>query len=327
MNNKKLLCVVLVMLPFVVISFSFKEGKTNFILDEPNSINSNENSSDIGVIDDADTSINDEYNIKILVGEEVIEMPLEEYIIGVVAGEMPASFHEEALKAQAIASRTYALYKKNNNHNTYDLTNSTSNQVYISLEDMKNKWGSGFDKYYSKIKSAVEDTKGKILTYDDEIIEAFYFAMSSGITEDASTVFNETREYLKSVESTPDNKELKNYEVLKEIERSEFASKLGLQCDNLTIDYTNTTESGYIENISICGKVFKGSNFRSLLNLRSANFKIDIDDKISITTFGYGHGVGLSQYGANGYAISGKTYEEILKHYYTGVEIEDIKNV
>lgn len=333
MNNKKLLIIAVSMIPFVVISFSFKNGEANFILDNKEQtdqiVNSNDKkvSSEDSLIDSGLNEKSMNYTIKIVVNEDIKELPLEEYIIGVVAGEMPASFDDEALKAQAVASRTYALYKKSRSNGVYDLTNTINNQVYIDTDEMKNKWGAEFEKYYDKIKACVKETEGKVLTYNGEVIEAFYFVMSGGVTQEASSVFNESREYLKRVESKYDNSSLKNYEVTIDISKQELTSKLGLTCTDPEIDYINANEDGYVQTISVCSKEFKGTNFRTLLGLRSTNFKIEIDTDIKITTYGYGHGVGLSQYGANGYANAGYSYEDILKHYYVGVELKDIKDV
>lgn len=325
MDNKKLLVIAVALIPFVVISFSFDKGETNFILESNPEINSGSK------VENESEPISDitglQTKIKVLVKGNVQELDLEDYITGVVAGEMPASFDMEALKAQAVASRTYALYKKRSSNGIYDLTDNTNSQVYITEDDMRTKWGSGFDKYYGRVKKATDETKGKVLTYGGEVIEAFYFAMSSGNTQEASTVFNEKRDYLKSVESKYDNSSLKNYEVTVELFIADFISKLSLGCTPTKPDYINYNDTGHVDKISICSKEFKGTAFRSLLGLRSTNFTIDISDKVRITTKGYGHGVGMSQYGANGYASIGYTYEDILKHYYTGVEIVDIKSV
>lgn len=317
--NKKLSVVTVVMFFLAVISFAFKNGETNF---------------NLGKTDDFYGPIISEGNLKknltvrILLDGQPITMELENYIIGVVAGEMPASFEVEALKAQAVASRTYALYKKKVNENElYDLTSNTNNQVYLTEEKMHSKWGDDYQLYYNKIKEAVMDTKGEVLTYYGNIIEAFYFAMSAGNTLESASVFNENREYLKSVESKYDNKDLKNYEVTVDFNYEEFKSKLGLTCENNSIDKINYNSIGYVDDITVCGSIFKGTDFRSKLGLRSTNFEIHLGEKVSITTRGYGHGVGMSQYGANGYANSGYSYEDILKHYYTGVEITNIKDV
>lgn len=255
--------------------------------------------------------------------KEETKLDLEEYIIGVVAGEMPASFHEEALKAQAIAARSYALYKINTTSQSYDLVNDITNQVYITKEEMLEKWQENYDYYYEKIKTAVLETKDLVMEYDGQIISAYYFAMSNGSTEDVSLVFGENREYLTSVDSQWD-KNVKNFEVTTEINKEAFCNKLAIDCTSITIGDINRSNTGRINNITINNKTFSGTNFRNILGLRSTDFDIEITDKIFITTRGYGHGVGMSQYGANEMAKNGYTYKEILNHYYQNVDIVEL---
>ncbi len=247
---------------------------------------------------------------------------LEDYIIGVVASEMPASFNEEALKAQAVAARTYAMYKIDNSNKNYDVVTDVSNQGYITINEMKNKWNSDFNKYYEKIKKAVLDTKGEVMYYDNKIVEAYYFAMSNGYTEKSSLVFSEDRDYLQSVESIYDNDSIKNFIYKKEINKNEFCNKLNISCNEINITNIEKSNTGRINNITINNKLFKGTEVRKLLKLRSTDFNIEINnDIIVITTKGYGHGVGMSQYGANGMAKNGYNYQEILKYFYKNVEI------
>lgn len=248
---------------------------------------------------------------------------LEEYIIGVVAGEMPASFASEALKAQAIAARTYAIYKQNTKTTTYDLTTDVSNQVYITPSQMKENWGNEYEYYYNKIKDCVEETEGLVMEYEGEIISSYYFAMSNGKTEDASLVFGESKDYLISVDSSWDE-EIKNYEVTTEFTIDDFCTKLNISSANITIKDIARTPSGRVNYITINNQVFKGTEVREKLGLRSTDFTIEVADTIKVTTRGYGHGVGMSQYGANTLAKSGKTYEEILKYYYQNIDIVKI---
>ena len=306
-KNKILFYIAVSLVPIAVISFI--NNKTNFNLGKKVNIPS-------PII-----------TVKILYNGEPIELELEEYIKGVVAGEMPALFDMEALKAQAVASRTYALYRKQHDHGEYDLTSDTSSQVYLSDDDLKNKWGSNYTKYLSRIKEAVKNTEGEVLIYEGKIIDALYFSMSSGKTQDVESVFKENLEYLKSTESIYDNNTIAGFETKKEFDKEDIKKILGLECTNITVDDIEHTQSEYVKEITICGKKFDGNEFRHKLSLRSANFTIELDKKVIITTYGYGHGVGMSQYGANGYAKSGMTYTEILKHYYNGVEIRNIKNV
>ncbi len=274
------------------------------------------------------TFFNSEASKKIVVkntkNDMINEMPLEDYIIGVVAAEMPASFEVEALKAQAIASRTYALYKMDSRKDDYDVVTDVSNQSFITLEEMQKKWGSDYSKYYEKIKSAVENTKGLVMTYEGEVIEAYYFAMSNGYTEEASLVFSEDKNYLQSVESIYDNDTLKNFSVTTKFTPQEICTKLNLNCNK--VEFTNIIRSNTnrVNSLSVNGKTFKGTTFRTKLGLRSTDFDIQIDGDVYITTRGYGHGVGMSQYGANGMAKNGSNYESILKYFYKNIEITSI---
>ena len=269
--------------------------------------------------------LNEEKTVTIKNNEtkEEKNLELEEYIIGVVAGEMPASFEIEALKAQAIAARSYAMNKINTSNETYDLVTDVTNQVYITTDEMKNKWQSEYDYYYEKIKKAVLETQGLVMKYNDEIISAYYFAMSNGSTEDVSLVFGESKEYLQSVDSSWDEN-VKNFTVETNITKEEFCKKLDISCDDIIIKDIKRSETNRVNEITINNKKFKGTEVRSLLNLRSTDFDIEINESIKITTKGYGHGVGMSQYGANEMAKNGSTYEEILKHYYNNIEISKI---
>ena len=250
---------------------------------------------------------------------EIKNIELEDYIVGVVAGEMPASFNEEALKAQAIASRTYAMYKMKNSNGTYDLVTDKTNQVYITEDKMKKLWQENFDYYFEKIKKAVYDTKDLIMTYNGDIILSMYFARSNGKTEDAISVFGSNEKYLKSVES-PEESLISEVTISKD----EFCNKLNISCDAINISNVLKSSSGRINSLNINGKTFKGTEIRTLFDLKSTDFDISIGSEIKFVTKGYGHGVGMSQYGANKLAQNGKNYEEILKHYYQNINIEKI---
>ena len=274
------------------------------------------------------TFFNNEKNITIKDTEtdKISNLELEEYVIGVVSAEMPASFNEEALKAQAIASRTYAVYKMQNSKNEYDVVTDVSNQSYITIEDMKNKWGNDFSKYYEKIKKVVNDTKGMILTYNSKVIEAYYFAMSNGYTEDVSLVFSEDRDYLESVKSIYEDENLKNFLVEKEFTEEEICKSLDIDCKTLKFTNILRSDTGRVNTLMVNDVQIKGTEFRKKLQLRSTDFEIRKKDnnKVIITTKGYGHGVGMSQYGANGMANAGYNYEEILKYFYKNIEISSI---
>lgn len=258
---------------------------------------------------------------------EILTLEMEKYIIGVVAGEMPASFELESLKAQAIAARSYAYYKIKKTNDIYNLTNDTSSQVYLTEDQMKTKWQNQYEYYYAKVKEAVEATKDMVLTFNDQIISAYYFAMSNGYTENALTVFNEDKSYLTSVESKEDVSH-RNYEVTKNFTRNTFCNKLNIKCSKLVINKIVRNNTNHVDYIIINNQQFKGTTFRKLLGLRSTDFDIKINgNNISIITRGYGHGVGMSQYGANLMAREGKTYEEILAHYYTNSIIKNINSI
>ena len=266
------------------------------------------------------------YNkIKLLHAEtnKIEEIDLDEYLYGVVSAEMPASFEIEALKAQAIAARSYALSKIETSTESYDLVTDITNQVYITTEDMQEKWGEDYDFYYDKIKNAVAATKNLVMEYEGDVISAYYFAMSNGATEDVSLVFGEARDYLKSVDSSWDES-VKNFSVTTTFTKEEFCSKLSIDCSNITIGAIDRSSTNRVNTIVINDKEFKGTTLRTLLGLRSTDFTIDIADDIKITTKGYGHGVGMSQYGANEMAKNGASYEEILNHYYKDIDIVEI---
>lgn len=258
---------------------------------------------------------------------EILKLEMEKYIIGVVAGEMPASFELESLKAQAIAARSYAYSKIKKATDIYNLTNDTSSQVYLTEEQMKNKWQNEYEYYYAKVKEAVDSTKDMVLTFNDQIISAYYFAMSNGYTENALTVFNEDKSYLVSVESKEDTSH-RNYAVTMKFTKDNICNKLRISCSKLVINKIIRNNTNRVDYITINNQQFKGTIFRKLLGLRSTDFDININgNEVAITTRGYGHGVGMSQYGANLMAKEGKTYDEILAHYYTNSEIKNIHSI
>jgi stage II sporulation protein D len=190
---------------------------------------------------------------------------------------------------------------------------------------MQEKWQNDFDTYYNKIKQAVNATKDEVMTYDGDVIESFYFAMSNGYTEDAMTVFSENLPYLESIQSKWDNESLNNFEVINNLSTDEFCQKLNINCNNIVINNQIYDDTGRTKEITINSTTFSGTKFRKLLNLRSTDFEITIsDNEIIIKTKGYGHGVGMSQYGANGMASEGYDCYEILKYYYKNIEIEKL---
>ena len=258
--------------------------------------------------------------------KKIEEIALEDYIVGVVAAEMPASFELEALKAQAVASRNYT-YKKleTNKDKEYDVIDTTANQVYKSIEQLKDEWKLSYVKNINKIRQAVSETMGEYATYNGEVIGLFYFSTSNGYTEDAVNVFNEDVPYLKSVSSPWDLKENPNYEKEIKFKKIDFCKKIEVQCNNITISNIKRDKSNRITQITINGHEYNGRDLYNKLKLRSTDFEISIDnDDVIFKTKGYGHGVGMSQYGANGMAKEGKNYKEILTHYYQGTTVKKI---
>lgn len=258
--------------------------------------------------------------------ESIIEIPFEEYIIGVLAGEMPAKFELEALKAQAVAARSYVLKKMENKNNDYDVVDTVMNQVYIDESKLKDKWKNNYEENYNKIKNAVELTKGEYLVYDDEIVEAFFFSTSTGKTENVEEVFSETLPYLRSVDSTWDSEVSPVFSETNTINIEEFYKKLELNySDDFNIEILETTSTGRIKKLKVNGIEMNGNEFTKKLGLRSNFFTITkLENNVLITTKGYGHGVGMSQYGAQAMALKGYKYDEILKYYYQNVEIKKI---
>lgn len=258
--------------------------------------------------------------IKVSYNNKINKLDLEDYVIGVVACEMPANFNNEALKAMAVAARTFALYKITTNKN-YVLKSTTQDQCYIDESKMKKKWSSNYDKYYNKIKKAVNDTKNEYLTYNDKIIISFYFSISNGYTENCENVFSQKLDYLVSVDSSFD----KTYNYKEKdltISVSDFLSKLSIKDKSIKSIDIKKSKTNHISYIYINGIKFKGTTFRKKLSLRSTDVDIKYDkDNVYITSRGYGHGVGMSQYGANVMAKKGYKYDEILKYYYSGVKL------
>lgn len=250
----------------------------------------------------------------------VEQISLENYVVGVVSGEMPASFNSEALKAQSILARTYALKKIAQGQ---VLKDSTDNQVYKDEGQLKALWGGSFDTYYNKVKSAVSSTKGQYLSYNNNYIEAVYHSTSNGKTEDSVAVWGNSYSYLKSVDSHWDL-EASSYLRQTEKEFSVLSSIIGLDFSaNTNIEILSRTSGDRIDKIKINDKVFTGVELRTLLGLRSADFDIVIENgKATFVTRGYGHGVGMSQYGANGMAKQGFSYSDILSHYYPGTQLK-----
>lgn len=255
---------------------------------------------------------------------DIENIPLEDYVVGVVSGEMPASFEVEALKAQSVASRTYVLKKILSNKNSdYDVVDTVNNQVYLDDDELKVKWGENYSKYNKKVRDAVNDTRGEYLEYNGEVITAMYFSTSNGYTEDSGVAFETSLPYLKSVESKWDEDVSQAFYKSNSISLQEFYEKLGLKYNKeLNVEILEKSDSNRVVSLKINGVEFKGRDVYTKLGLRSCDFEfVLVGNNVEINTKGYGHGVGLSQYGALGMAKEGYNYKEILEHYYVGAKL------
>ena len=262
--------------------------------------------------------------VKRMKNNEIEKIPLEEYIVGVLAGEMPINFDIEALKAQAVASRSYALKRMEyNKDKDYDVVDSILNQVYLDDNYLRDAWGNSYVKNINKLRKVVNSTIDEYLEYNNSIVDALFFSTSNGFTEDSSNIFNFECEYLKSVDSPWDKDVSSAYLTTKTMNLTEFYKKLNIPYSkNLNIEIKKRSSTNRILLLSINGVEFKGTDIYNKLSLRSTDFTIELQgDNVSITTKGYGHGVGLSQYGALGMAKEGYNYVEILNHYYQNTKI------
>lgn len=264
------------------------------------------------------------------------KIKLREYIIGSVAAEMPANYHTEALKAQAVASYTYAKKVSEQNEKykeSYlgeaDITDSPdTHQGYIDEKRRKEKWGDNFEEYEKKISNAVDEVFGYFMTYNGDTALAVYHSNSAGRTQSAKTLWGTDIPYLSSVES-PGDKLSPDYITTQKFDENEFR-KLAKSCDiNLDGDAEEwvgeltKAESGYVISVRLGSTEVSASKFREEFGLRSCCFDVDYaDDNFTVTCYGYGHGAGMSQYGADYMARQGSTWREILRHYYKGIEFD-----
>ena len=281
-----------------------------------------------------------EYNkIKLLhkKDKKIEEIPLDEYLLGVVSAEMPANFEQEALNAQALVARTYTIYSIKRNKNKHEgadiCDSSTCCQAWISKEDRLARWNEDVrEEYWNKIVKAVNTTKGKVITYNGDVIDAFFHSNSGGITEIPVNVWGGTNfPYLQSVQ-TSGEEGYSQYSSEVTLTQEELINKIRAKHSDFNIDISQQdsvkileyTEAGRVKNIQIGNLKLSGVEVRSLLGLKSTNFKIEINNgKVTFIVTGYGHGVGMSQTGADSMAKQGSNCEEIIKHFYTGVEITE----
>ena len=303
MKKILLLTCLIILIPFLVVNLFIKDDEIKFIYTSNMTVRVKQEDTD-----------------------EIIKVPFEDYIVGVLAGEMPISFELEALKAQAVAARSYVMKKMEyNKDKDYDVVDTVMNQVYLDNDYLKKAWKDDYTENINKIKTAVLETSNQYLVYDDKVIDAMFFSTSVGFTENSEEVFTSKLPYLRSVSSTWD--EISPvFEVNYTFELENFYNKLNLDYqDEIILEKIDTTSTGRIKEIKINNVLFTGSEVVSALNLKSNHFTIKQDgNQVYITTKGYGHGVGMSQYGAQAMALEGYTYDEILKHYYQGTEIKKV---
>ena len=265
---------------------------------------------------------------------EIWEISVREYLIGSVGAEMPASFEEEALKAQAVAVHTYAERQhivSQEQGKDYDFTNDPAiHQAYYTNNQLHERWGSEYDTLMSKITSAVDAVKDELLLYDEQPILAAFHAMSSGKTDTAGNVWGSDKPYLQSVDSVSD-KDAPQYEKVVTYTAEQVRYILGNAKSTLYLEgdasgwfgTPSKTDAGTVLTIPIGNETFTGQEIKSLFGLRSASFSIDVEDnQVSFTTYGFGHNVGMSQYGANAMAKDGCNYQEILAYYYPNTSLQ-----
>lgn len=278
--------------------------------------------------------------VRVWDGKQTVEMTLAEYLPGVVRGEMPAAFEIEALKAQAVAERTYVLYRMAQGakaaHPDADVCmDSGCCSAYVSEADARAKWGGDFDAWEQKIRQAVADTDGQILLYGGEPIMAVFHSSSAGTTAASGDVWSADLPYLTGVESPEGEDSVPNYYSTAEFPASEF--RRIFQAAHGNADFSGEpskwlgevklTDSGRVSTVTVGGVAAEGTELRQLYGLRSTAFTLECEGDVFVFhVTGYGHGVGMSQYGANALAKEGKTWQEILKWYYTGVEIGGYTN-
>ncbi len=266
--------------------------------------------------------------IRVLMEDGIREMELNNYLTGVVLAEMPASFEYEAQKAQAVVARTYTIRAhlgKGKHEGASVCTDSACCQGYISQDDYLA--GGGREESIQKIQNAVLETDGLVLAYKGELIEATYFSCSGGMTEDAVAVWGTDVPYLQSV-SSPGEEEATHYTDQVTYTKEQIRTLLSLETDENARDWfgpATYTAGGGVDTINVAGKEYRGTEIRKLLGLRSTAFQVMYKDgSFTFSTRGYGHRVGMSQYGADAMAASGSGFEEILAHYYQGTVLQQM---
>ncbi|KFN02357.1 stage II sporulation protein D [Bacillus clarus] len=262
--------------------------------------------------------------------KKVETLPMEEYVTGVVASEMNVSFEVEALKAQALAARTFVVQRmlSGSKKDNADVTDTVKDQVYKSKDELKKQWGSNYENNLKKIEEAVSKTAGQVLTYEGNPITAQFFSTSNGYTENAADYWGSDYPYLKSVDSPWDQASPK-FTSEQTFTVADFQKRLGVKvlANGKVGNIKDRTEGKRVKDVEFQGKTLTGKEVREKLDLRSSDFAWKQQgNNIIVTTKGFGHGVGMSQYGANGMAKEGKAYTDIVAHYYKGVEIKTMND-
>lgn len=283
-----------------------------------------------------DTGLDKGLTLHVLAGGELQQMDMETYLLGVVRAEMPASFEEEALKAQAVAARTYTIYKKMNggsaNHPEADACDDiTCCQAYKSYEDAAAGWGADAAAFEAKVRRAVEATDGECILYEGAPVLAVFHSSSAGTTQDAAAVWSSSLPYLQSVETPESEETVPNYHSAASFSAGELKNLLQAALPGADLSqspsnwFTNIRQqpNGTVTALTVGGVEVGGNQLRTILDLRSACFTISFEgDEVVFSVTGYGHGVGMSQYGANVMASGGMGYKDILTWYYTGAAVE-----
>ena len=312
-----IICLFALTVP-LLINYTFKDSTSVLQDTSDNSAETDNNRTTVSVFNSSSGVVN--------------QVDLKEYLIGVVAGEMPASFCEEALKAQVVASYTYSKYIFENSTNNYITDSPDIHQCYINISAQKAKWGESYEIFRNKIESAVNSVYGEYISYENETAMSVFHASSAERTLSAEEVWGTPIPYLVSVECTMEEKietqiSYKSEELRKQFEEAGKVIFKTVTPDKMVV-IKEADKNGYIKKLTVGDKTFSAAEVKEILNLPGINFKAKRKKDIFIfSVIGKGHGVGMSQYAAEYMALQGKNYKEILAHFYPGTKIEKEENI
>lgn len=259
---------------------------------------------------------NEVIQVSVIRKEEEIKVPLEEYLIGVVGSEMPSHFELEALKAQSVAARTFVVNRK------YQVDDTVASQAYHSQDELKRLWGSGYEERIKRVRQAVYETAGEIMTFEGQVISALYFSTSNGKTANSEEYYTSKLPYLRSVDSPWDLDLNPKAQSTVFFTFAQLQSSLGASKSISSFTIQSRFDDNRVNQAKINGQLYSGREIREKLGLRSSDFTVrKTQNGYEIVTTGYGHGVGMSQYGAQGMALEGSKYQDILEHYYQNIEV------